>query len=128
MTDETSNPVAGGSGEAVAPLTRAERIAASKGVLCVKCEHLNPSTLEECERCGSHLWVSCHECGAKNRRVNLRCDSCHRRLHKGRSKSGRSTRSWTGVNLWVVGMVIGGILLSIVLLFLLSGQRFVRLW
>lgn len=101
-----------------------------RGVLCVKCEHLNAVNLEECEFCGSHLWVKCHECGAKNRRVNVRCDECNRRLHKGRSSSSSSKRGTAGFNWWVIGMVLGGIIVMIVLMFVLSGgsANLPRLW
>lgn len=111
-----------------APDALEERRRSARGVLCVKCEHLNPVHLEVCEFCRTHLWVSCRHCGAKNRRVNIRCDECHRRLHKGRSSSGRSRGSWTTLNLWVVGTVIGGIVFVLLLLFLLSGQKWLRLW
>ena len=101
-----------------------------RGVLCVKCEHLNAVDLEECEFCRSHLWVKCHECRAKNRRVNARCDECNRRLHKGRSSSSGSKRRTAGFNWWVIGMVLGGIVVLIGLLFVLSGgsANLPRLW
>jgi hypothetical protein len=100
----------------------------ARGVLCVKCEHLNPIHREECEFCKAHLWVNCHQCGAKNRRVNIRCDECNRRLHKGRSRSGSSRMGRAGLNFWVVGLVIGGIMLTIGLLYVVSGQKWLRLW
>lgn len=101
-----------------------------RGVLCVKCEHLNAVTLEECEFCRAHLWVKCHECGAKNRRVNIRCDECNRRLHKGRTTSSRSRSDKTGFNWWVIGMVVGGIVFMMGLLFFLSrgSAGMPRLW
>lgn len=53
-----------------------------RGVLCGKCEHLNPRGANECRRCGSRLFVSCNDCGARNERVRTRCRSCGRRLHR----------------------------------------------
>ena len=100
----------------------------TRGVLCVKCEHLNAATLEECEYCRAHLWVNCHECGAKNRRVNIRCDECNRRLHKGRSTRSGSRARQAGFNWWIIGMVVGGIVFAIVLLFVISGLKLPRLW
>jgi hypothetical protein len=100
----------------------------TRGVLCVKCEHLNPITLDECETCRAHLWVNCHECGVKNRRVNVRCDECHRRLHKGRSSRSGSRSRQAGFNWWIIGMVVGGIVFAIVLLFVISGLELPRLW
>lgn len=99
-----------------------------RGVLCVKCEHLNSATLEECEYCRAHLWVNCHECGAKNRRVNIRCDECNRRLHKGRSTRSGSRARQAGFNWWIIGTVVGGIVFAIVLLFVISGLKLPRLW
>ena len=53
-----------------------------RGVLCAKCEHLNAYGTNECSRCGSHLYVSCVDCGHRVERVRSRCDSCGRRLHR----------------------------------------------
>ncbi len=100
----------------------------ARGVLCVKCEHLNSIALEECEVCKAHLWVKCLECGAKNRRVNVRCDECNRRMHKGRSSSSMARSRRSGFNWWIVGMVVGGIVFAIVLLFVVSGLKLPRLW
>ncbi len=100
----------------------------TKGALSVKCEHLNPGTLDACEVCGSHLYVKCHECGAKNRRVNTRCDECQRRLHKGRTRGSGTRAAREGFNFWVVGLVVGGILFTMFLLFLVSGMKLPRLW
>jgi uncharacterized paraquat-inducible protein A len=51
------------------------------GVLCAKCEHLNPASAELCEKCGAHLYIACTHCGRKNKRVDARCYHCHHRLH-----------------------------------------------
>lgn len=52
-----------------------------RGVLCAKCEHLNAWGLNECKRCGTHLYISCMDCGQRNERVRTRCTNCHRGLH-----------------------------------------------
>lgn len=54
-----------------------------KGTLCCKCERLNPSDLERCERCGEALHVDCRQCGKRNPRVLMHCTSCRGRLHRG---------------------------------------------
>jgi len=62
---------------------RETRRSTDQGVLCAKCEHLNPAPKHACEKCGSHLYIACKDCGARNPRVRTRCDSCGRRLHRG---------------------------------------------
>lgn len=95
----------------------------ARGVLCVRCEHLNPPGIEQCETCRGHLFVTCHECGAKNARVSSRCVECGRRLHKSRR---RSARPEPGINRWLVVVVLVGILVALVALFLLSGMKLPR--
>ena len=51
-----------------------------RGVLCAKCDHLNPPGSKACEECGAHLYVACHYCGHKNRRVDAVCTECGRSL------------------------------------------------
>ena len=53
-----------------------------KEVLCAKCEHLNPARLDTCSSCGAHLYIACHACGRRNRRVNSQCLECGRKLHR----------------------------------------------
>jgi len=110
------------------PIRHEARPNDARGVLCVKCEHLNPISREECEVCRAHLWVNCRECGAKNRRINIHCDECKRRMHKGRSKSSRSQSRRSASNWWIIGLVVGGIVLTMVLLFLVSGLKLPQLW
>lgn len=94
-----------------------------RGVLCIRCEHLNPKGIEQCETCRGHLFVNCHECGVKNARVNARCVDCGRKLHKSRRRTARPER---GVNRWLVVLVLAGILAALVALFLLSGMKLPR--
>jgi len=123
-TDRTSPDTAVEAGAARTSRVNPE----TRGALCVKCEHLNPGTIEACEVCGAHLYVKCLQCGAKNRRVNTRCETCQRRLHKGRSRGSDRSSGRAGMNLWVVGMIVGGILFTMFLLFLISGLKLPRLW
>ena len=53
-----------------------------KGLLCLKCSHLNPGNLKECEYCNSKLFIKCKKCGAKVQRVLSQCQKCRHRLHK----------------------------------------------
>jgi len=129
-SENLSDPDGSGALNAVSgvgPLS-GSRPSDARGVLCVKCEHLNSIALEECEVCKAHLWVKCLECGAKNRRVNVRCDECKRRMHKGRSNSSRAHSRRSGFNWWIVGMVVGGIVFAIALLLVVSGLKLPRLW
>jgi hypothetical protein len=52
------------------------------GILCAKCEHLNPGSSHLCARCGSHLHINCPKCGSRNPRVLSRCSHCRHRLHR----------------------------------------------
>ena len=53
-----------------------------KGLLCLKCSHLNPGNLNECEYCKSPLFIKCKKCGAKVQRVLSQCQKCGHRMHK----------------------------------------------
>jgi hypothetical protein len=55
---------------------------AERGVLCAKCDHLNPPGSKVCEECGARLFVACHYCGHKNRRVDAACAQCGHHLHR----------------------------------------------
>ena len=67
-----------------------------RGVLCAKCDHLNPPGSKACEECGDHLYVACHYCGHKNRRVDAVCAECGHHLH--RSLWRRWQRKFLGQN------------------------------
>jgi hypothetical protein len=54
----------------------------SRGVVCAKCEHLNPRGRNTCGHCGAHLYVLCHSCGNRNPRSVSACTECGRRLHR----------------------------------------------
>ena len=56
--------------------------AMGKGILCCKCERLNPPDLEHCDRCGETLHVDCPQCHKRNSRVLMHCTSCRARLHR----------------------------------------------
>jgi hypothetical protein len=53
-----------------------------RGVLCAKCDHLNPPGCNVCEECDAHLYVTCHSCGHRNRRVDAVCGHCGHHLHR----------------------------------------------
>ena len=81
----------------------------SRGVLCAKCEHLNPPQSSICNRCGAHLFLTCKACGQSNLRVLTRCTACNKRLHAdflARFERGRGRkRKSTLVVLLVLGLV-----------------------
>jgi hypothetical protein len=91
-----------------------------RGVLCVKCEHLNPLGVDLCETCKTHLFVNCLECGTKNSRVSPRCSDCGRRMHKRRRRDEPGGR---GVNRLYVGIVLVVLAVAIVGLLAISGIR-----
>lgn len=49
-----------------------------RGVLCGRCEHLNPLGLEACEDCHTPLFAPCPKCGHRNPRVLDHCENCER--------------------------------------------------
>lgn len=98
------------------------QVTTRRGVLCAKCEHLNPPHSNECETCGAHLFLSCKECGEGNERVRTRCLKCGRRLHRSwlqrsRKKMGRGGRLMAAK----VVLYCFGLLLVYGLLVLVSG-------
>ncbi|KAB2667613.1 MAG: hypothetical protein DVB31_07965 [Verrucomicrobia bacterium] len=97
----------------------------ARGVLCVKCEHLNPMGLDDCEFCKAHLFVNCLECGAKNPRVGARCVQCGRRLHKSKRGSSRDRKALSRE--WTLGIIVG-IVLALVLVVVMAGDNLPRLW
>ncbi len=74
MSDEPSNPTPSGS----APVPRRK----GRGVLCARCEHLNPSELETCEYCDTPLRMKCPACAVENARVLTQCTECRTPLHR----------------------------------------------
>jgi hypothetical protein len=51
-----------------------------RGLLCVKCEHLNLATDTLCQICGADLFMICLQCGSRNERVRSRCTQCRQSL------------------------------------------------
>ncbi|HOX04325.1 MAG TPA: zinc ribbon domain-containing protein [Candidatus Paceibacterota bacterium] len=76
--------------EAAVPHKEAPTIQSHKGVLCEKCDHLNPPGSEACEWCHRALWVTCGSCGEKTPIALPRCDSCGRRI----DRHGQQPRGW----------------------------------
>jgi hypothetical protein len=60
----------------------ASEVKNERGVLCHKCEHLNPLGLTECERCGRGLFAACPKCRQQNQRGLSRCPKCQHHLHR----------------------------------------------
>jgi hypothetical protein len=83
-----------------------------KGVLCAKCDHLNPPGSNVCEECEAHLHVSCHACGHRNRRVDAVCSHCGHHLH--RSLGRRLMKKLMPHNRTII-LVEAGLLLILVL-------------
>ena len=81
-----------------------------KGVLCAKCDHLNPPGSTMCEYCHAALFGTCRHCGKTVQRTSDRCEFCG---HHTRHKSPRHSQFWrqlfTGGNritLWQVALLI----------------------
>ena len=93
-----------------------------RGVLCAKCEHLNVWGQNECKRCGSHLYVSCSDCGQRNERVRTRCTNCHRRLHRSifERLRRRATKGTLRVNGLQAVLFFVGVAAAFIVIFLFS--------
>lgn len=109
------------------PQPSAPRPSGPNAVLCVKCDHLNDPALEQCERCGGHLYILCSKCEHKNPRVLSRCAKCKRRLHKTVRDRVRSRREGT-VNLLYFAAAAGIILVVGALVVWLAEIPLPRLW
>ncbi len=64
------------------PANATDKATAEAGVVCAKCEQLNPVGSKLCSYCGAHLFVTCHRCGHRNQRILAECTKCGSRLHR----------------------------------------------
>ena len=81
-------------------------------VYCAKCDHQNPGDVVSCEKCGAHLFITCHNCGFRNERAASRCDECGQRLHRSllrklRKKFRRGGRHFSFGQLVLLAIVVG---------------------
>lgn len=95
-------------------------------VYCARCDHQNPWEFKTCEKCGAHLYVTCHNCGKRNERAAIRCDECGRPLHRSflkklRRKFRKGSRYITPGQLLLLLAAVG---LAFLLIVLLNGLRF----
>ena len=102
-----------------------------RGVLCQKCEHLNPADLEFCEQCDAELYINCGRCNHRNLRVLARCERCRRRLQRSFTQRLKSGPDRAPAN--VVSIVIGAGVVVLVMLvagavFWWAGFHLPRLW
>ena len=99
-----------------------------RGVLCVKCEHLNPAALDKCETCDAHLFVVCSRCGHRNGRVLSRYGACRGKLHRSVRERWKGGSEAQPVNLLYFGLGIIGIGLMAAFFLWLADIRLPRLW
>lgn len=97
-----------------------------KGVLCAKCDHLNPAGIELCEHCNGHLYIVCRDCGHTNARVLPKCEKCNRRLHRSFKDRMRGGNESKPVNLLYVGIAAAAVLVVLVILVKMSGLRLIK--
>ncbi|MEN9574634.1 MAG: hypothetical protein RL514_2489 [Verrucomicrobiota bacterium] len=50
-------------------------------VHCAECGKYSERDAVTCAACGTHLWIKCNQCRAKNVRTAGRCAKCRHRLH-----------------------------------------------
>ncbi len=46
------------------------------GLVCARCEHVNPGWNSTCEGCGAGLWKYCPKCDQRNQRTASHCSAC----------------------------------------------------
>lgn len=97
-----------------------------KGVLCSKCDHLNPAGAQLCEHCNGHLFIVCRDCGQQNARVLLRCEKCKRRLHRTLKDRMRGGNEGKPLNLLYAGVAGVAILVALVMIVKMSGLRLIK--
>ena len=84
------------------------------GVLCAKCEHLNPPGSTTCESCQASLFRTCPKCGKPYQQAYSRCIHCGNRDHHA-SPRRHGRRSLTPPNrLW---WAYAAVLLALLALF-----------
>lgn len=101
---------------------------AGPGVLCVKCEHLNPPGVDKCINCEAHLFVFCTHCNHRNARVHSRCERCNRKLHRTVQERWKDGAEPKPVNLLYFAAALVGLILLGALAVWVSGVRLPRLW
>lgn len=83
---------------------------AGRGVLCPKCDHLNPPASTACEYCRAALYEPCQNCGKTVRRTAYRCEFCGRRLRPKPTRHSRLWRQFFGgarrITLWQVALLV----------------------
>ncbi len=91
--------------------TKTEAQQGAKGVLCPKCEHLNPRGLDKCEFCSTHLYIACPKCSARIGRVEPRCPECGNRIRLTPMQKFKHTvrKKLTRMNLLQVALLIGSV-------------------
>ncbi len=91
------------------------REGAERGVLCARCEHVNPPGQTQCERCAAPLFTPCPHCGQPTQRVFLRCQHCHHRIgrtdaerrRRGRGRGRNLRRKLAWLLLGAIGAIFG---------------------
>jgi hypothetical protein len=104
-----------------------------RGILCVRCEHINDQGQTRCAQCGARLFVECSSCGELNQRVFTRCRKCHKRLHGGlfhhrhrrahQRLSWRSLKQRLSMTFFQVVLVLLALGLAFLVFYLLNGAR-----
>lgn len=95
-----------------------------RGLLCAKCDHLNPAGSEQCEHCQSELFSDCHKCGERNQTVVSKCRKCGTKLRRVQRK--RKRTSWRkiskpmGLTILTVGVIVVAVIVMMVLINLFS--------
>ncbi len=92
--------------EATVPHKEAPTIQSHKGVLCERCDHLNPPGSEACEWCHIALWVTCRFCGERNPMALPRCDSCGGRIDRHWQRPGGWRRVFDGGRKLIISQII----------------------
>lgn len=107
------------------PIKSGQKRRSTESVPCAKCQHVNPPGSNTCEECKAHLWVACHHCGHRNRRVDSHCVECGIRLHRSAFK--RVSRKLFGtrrnIQIWQIAALVIAVWVAYKLVILFAEYR-----
>ncbi len=72
------------------------------GVLCAKCDHLNPPGSTECDHCHARLFRVCSKCGQSYQDALSRCPHCGTRPGRLSRRKGNIHPAAQSFNMWWV--------------------------
>ncbi len=86
------------------------------GLVCARCEHVNPGWNSTCEGCGAGLWKYCPKCDQRNQRTASHCSACGTSLRPSTLARWRESRRVRPIHLLLLmfGTVIAYLIIKLV--------------